>query len=318
MIYPEIQPFNIEWLTVSGGHSIYLEQSGNPDGIPVVYLHGGPGGASSPFVRRMFDPEKYHIVLFDQRGCGQSQPFCQLTDNTTDDLIADIELIRQHLNIKSWLVTGGSWGTTLALLYAQAYPQYVKALLLRGIFLSRQQDYDWLYHPEGGAARLFPDFYQDFIKTIGQPSSTQNLLSQYLELLTSKNELAQMQAARSWCLWETRISKLNPSPQAEQEVADRHICLPMALLEAHYFANDSFILANQIMSNMDKIADIPATIIHGRYDAVCDVSQAFTLSQAWPASQLYIVPSAGHSFGELPIAQAFVKGAQAFAEFLTE
>lgn len=315
MIYPAIAAYTSEWLDTGDGHQIYVEQSGAENGIPVLYLHGGPGGGSSPLFRSLFDPERYRIIVFDQRGCGQSKPFATYKNNTTDDLLADIELIRDYLNIDKWVVAGGSWGTTLGLLYAQAHPQRVKSLILRGVFLSRQQDFDWLYQPNG-AARLFPEHYQDFIAPIA--GKTDNLFADYWALLTSGNELQQLAAAKAWCLWEARISRLQFDQSKEHEITEKHAALPQALLECHYFLNNSFIADNQILRDIDKIAHIPATIIHGRYDSVCDLSQAYQLSQAWPASQLLIVPAAGHSLGEVKIAHAFVQASSAMADYIEE
>ncbi len=320
MLYPQIKPYHSEYITVANGQQLYVEQSGNPDGYPVVYLHGGPGGASAPLHRSLFDPERYRIILFDQRGCGQSLPFADYTNNTTADLLADMEQIREHLAIDSWTLAGGSWGTTLALLYAQAYPSKVKAILLRGVFLARQQDYQWLYDPSGGAAHLFPDYYQDFIEPLHncQIDSYKDVFAHYWPLLTSDNEIEQLHAARQWCMWEAKVSRLQTSQNVEVSVIEKHNCLPLALLECHYFKNASFIEENQILNNMSSLNDIPATIIHGRYDAVCDVSQAWHLNQAWPNSKLMIVPEAGHSLVDAGIAHGFCQASSAIADYLSE
>ncbi|WP_111978260.1 prolyl aminopeptidase [Algibacillus agarilyticus] len=311
MFYPPIKPFHQEWLPVSDGHEIYIEQSGSLEGIPIIYLHGGPGGGSSALYRSLFDPAKYRIILFDQRGCGQSRPYLSTQANTTHDLINDIEAIRQHLAIDKWFVTGGSWGTTLALLYAQAFAERVKGMILRSVFLARQQDIEWLYYPNGGAACLFPDQYQHFNRLV---KVDENPIEAYWPKLSSHNELEQLNAARQWALWEYRISRINFNANNEADLAEKQNCLPMALLECHYFRHQSFIEENQILLNMDKIAHIPATIIHGRYDAVCDLKQAWSLHQVWSNSHLQIIPEAGHSVAEPGIAKAFCRASKAFID----
>lgn len=320
MLYPDIQPNQIYQLNTDDGHSIYVEESGNPDGYPVIYCHGGPGGSSHPFFRRFFDPNFYRIVLFDQRGCGQSTPSLSLENNTTAHLLNDIELIRQQLNIQKMVLAGGSWGTTLALLYAQKHPEQISAMLLRGIFLARKQDLQWLYEPDG-AARLFPDYYQEFIRAAnladGEPITHQQLAKNYLEQLSSDNQFSQIAAAKHWSNWENRISVLHHLDSREN-TDDIHTNMTMALMECHYFTQGSFIEENQILNNMDKLQNIPATIVHGRYDAVCDVNQAWQLAEKWPNSRLYIVPNSGHSLGEPFMAEAFLNAANKIARFLIE
>lgn len=318
MLYPEINENNKFWLDVGDNHQVYVEESGNPDGIPVVYCHGGPGGASNSLIRQLFDPELYRIISYDQRACGLSKPFLSIENNTTADLISDLEKIRCYLKIEQWVVAGGSWGTTLALLYAQAYPERVSALLLRGIFLGRKQDLAWLYEAQG-AAKLFPDYYQEFIKPISAEHKTASqIIKAYFELLTSDNQIQQLNAAKSWCLWESQISRLHFTPNLKPEATEAHHSLAMALLEAHYFANNCFISENQILDNINKIQHIPATLIHGRYDAVCDLSQAWQLNQAWENSKLLIVPKAGHSLGETAIAHSFCQASKALAVYFQE
>ncbi|WP_143870480.1 prolyl aminopeptidase [Catenovulum sediminis] len=321
MLYPDIKQNHTHWLPTEDGHTLYVEESGNPKGYPVIYCHGGPGGASTPMFRRLFDPEVYRIIIFDQRGCGYSEPFLSLHNNQTDKLIDDIELIRTRLHLKKFLLSGGSWGTTLALLYAQSYPQHVSALLLRGIFLGRQKDLAWLYEPNG-AARLFPDYYRQFCQHINPELNKklchQQIIEQYYELLTSNNEIRKLAAARAWCLWESQIAYLHFTNELEAKSCEAHHALAMALMECHYFRNHCFIEENQILNNIERIQHIPATIIHGRYDAVCDLNQAWELSEIWQNSRLLIVPNAGHSLGEPLIADAFCQAARSMARYLLE
>lgn len=317
-IYPEIKANRQIWLPTTDGHQIYLEESGNQNGYPVIYCHGGPGGASSNQFRRLFDPEYYRIIIFDQRGCGQSKPFLSLNHNTSEHLIEDIELIRQHCQLDKFLLAGGSWGTTLALLYAQQHPQHVSAMLLRGIFLARKQDLAWLYEPQG-AARLFPDYYHEFKKFLSNSAqSSEQIIDEYLAQLTSSNQIKQLTAAKAWCAWESQIAKLHFSHEATEQATQTHHAMAMALLECHYFKNQCFIAENQILNNIDKLESIPATLIHGRYDAVCDLSQAWQLNQAWQSSQLLIVPEAGHSLGEIAIAKACCQASDDFMKYFKE
>lgn len=318
-LYPEINANHSFHLTVSDGHQIYVEQSGNPDGIPVIYCHGGPGGASDPVYRRFFDPEKYRIILFDQRGCGLSTPHCRndinaLWANSSVDLVNDMEKIRVELGIDSWLVTGGSWGSTLALLYALEFPKRVKGLILRGIFLARQQDVDWLFAKDQGASQIFPEYYADFIR--GHDfTTTQELLESYYEQLTGDNDLTQLAAAKQFCAWEGRIAKLKNSSSAV-DISNKE-AIAIACLNSHYFTNNSFIYEHEIISEIDRIRDIPGYIIHGRYDVVCKVEGAFELSRHWQNGRLEIVPEAGHSCLEVGITDALVRASDQMAEFLT-
>ncbi len=317
-IYPEIKPNQKIWLDTPDGHQIYVEESGNSNGYPVIYCHGGPGGASTSQFRRLFDPAFYRIIIFDQRGCGLSKPFLSLENNTTTHLIDDIELIRKHFKLDKMLLAGGSWGTTLALLYARQYPQNVSAMLLRGIFLGRRQDLAWLYEKEG-AARLFPDYYQEFQEFLSDSANThEKIINEYLTHLTGDNQIEQLAAAKAWCAWESQISQLHYSPRQTEEATEAHHALAMALLECHYFKNHCFIEENQIINDIDKIAHIPATIIHGRYDAVCDLNQAWQLTQVWQNSQLFIIPEAGHSLGEIAIAKACCQASNDFVTYFKE
>lgn len=317
-LFPEINCNQTHMVAVSDGHQIYVEESGNPKGIPVVYCHGGPGGGSASFYRRFYDPEKYRIILFDQRGCGQSLPHCgsdinAIWQNTTQNLVADMEVIRQHLNIEKWLIAGGSWGSTLALLYAIANPENVTGLILRGIFLARQQDLDWLFG-SSGAAQIFPEYYQAFIRG-RNTESTNELLTDFYEQLTGDNDLVQLSAAKQFAGWEGRIGQLQPKGPFKHGPNKDEIA--MALINCHYFTNHSFIYESEILSEIDAIKHIPGYIIHGRYDVICKPENAFSLSQHWPNGVLEIVPTAGHACLEPGITDALIRASQQMAEFLT-
>lgn len=317
-LYPEINVNHSFHLKVTEGHELYVEESGNPEGIPLVYCHGGPGGGSDPVFRRFYDPEKYRIILFDQRGCGQSTPHCAkdinaLWGNTSADLVNDMVVIRQHLNIDKWVVAGGSWGSTLALLYALEFPETVSALILRGIFLARQQDVEWLFSEKSGASQVFPEFYHDFIR--GHDfSTTQELLESYYEQLTGDNDLTQLAAAKQFCGWEGRIARLKSSSSVPD--CSNKEAIAAALLNCHYFTNNSFIYEHEIISEIDRIKDIPGYIIHGRYDIVCKPEGAVELSRHWPSGRLEMIPQAGHSCLELGITDALLRASDEVAVFL--
>lgn len=316
VLFPNIAVYQQEWLDVGDGHQLYLEQSGNPDGIAVVYLHGGPGGGSSKNHRRYFDPEKYRIILFDQRGCGRSKPSPSLNHNTSDHLVDDLELIRKHLNISRWLVAGGSWGTTLAILYGIQYPLNVLGFILRGIFLGTSVEYDWLYR-EHGAAGFFPEYYRDFTEQLTE-SKPDSVLNDYYKVLTGDNEIAEIAASKAWCLWEQRLSTIEHHPIDIQHLNNHHQALCMAKISSHYFVNQCFIAEGFILNNVSAIAEIPAVILHGRYDMVCQLRSADQLVQKWSNAQLQILPNAGHSGFELQTIDAFCKAADTMADFINE
>ncbi|WP_432697589.1 prolyl aminopeptidase [Marinobacterium sp. YM272] len=312
-LYPEIQSNQEFYLDVGQGHRIYVEESGNPAGIPVLFIHGGPGGGCSPTHRRFFNPEKYRIILFDQRGCGRSTPHASLDHNTTQALVSDMEQIRRHLGIERWLLFGGSWGSTLSLVYAQTHPQHVCGLILRGIFLCRERDIRWFY--QDGASFIFPDFWQDYIEAIPE-EERHNLLAAFYRRLTSENELSRMAAAKAWSVWEGRCSTLDPNPEIVEHFADPHFALAMARIEAHYFINAAFLTPNQILENPKSLRDIPITIVHGRYDMVCPIEQALALQKAAPHAELHIVRDAGHSAFEPGIIDNLIHATDYFARSL--
>jgi len=303
-LYPPIHENRHFYLRVDDQHEIYIEECGNEDGIPVIFLHGGPGAGCELYHRQLFDPEKYRIILFDQRGCGRSHPHASLVNNTTQDLISDIEKIRNELSIDKWVVAGGSWGSTLALAYAETHPKHVLGLIVRGIFLATPKEVHWFY--QEGASLIFPDYWVDFVQAIPE-SERSNLLEAYHKRLTGDNEIARMGAAKSWSLWEARTATLQPSSSILEHFTDPRNALSIACIEAHYFINNAFLEEDQLLNNIDRIANIPGFIIHGRYDMICPMKQAFDLHNCWPASELFIAQSSGHSAGEQGISAALIK-----------
>ena len=304
-MYPIFEPYDSGYFPVSDIHQIYYEQIGKPTGQPVLFLHGGPGGGIFPAARRFFDPLFYRVVMFDQRGAGQSIPYACIEENTTEHLIADIEELRQELGIESWIVFGGSWGSTLALAYAISHPNRVEALVLRGIFLARQKEIEWLYGPDG-AARLFPLQYERFSGFIGTTDTTA-LIQAYYQKMTTGEEYDQLIAAREWDIWETSISQLLPLPEQEDDYADLQSSLAIGRIEAHYFAHNSFFPSdNYLLEGAKKLPQLPTFIVNGRYDVICPSSSALELHRAIPHSELTIIPDAGHSTGEKGIALALL------------
>lgn len=313
ILYPEIKPFRRHQLSVSSEHELYLDEAGNPDGIPILFVHGGPGAGCDASSRRFFDPGTYHIITFDQRGCGRSTPHSSIVDNSTADLIRDMETIREHLGIDRWVLFGGSWGSTLSLLYAQAHPERVQALVLRGVFLCRQRELDWLYRE--GANRVFPDYWAEFVNHI-PAVERDDLVRAYHDRLVGEDELARMSAAKAWSAWEGNCSRLRPSMEAMAKFTKAHNALALARIETHYFLNAGFIAENQILENMERIRDIPGRIIHGRYDMICPLDNALELCNAWPSAELHIVRDAGHSAAEPGIVDALIRATQDIAQLL--
>lgn len=302
-LYPEIEPYHHFRLQVDDLHSLYVEECGNPRGVPVVFLHGGPGAGCEPHHRRYFNPDVYRIVLFDQRGCGRSTPHAELERNTTWDLVDDMERIRQRLDIDQWLLFGGSWGSTLALAYGETHPQRVSGMVLRGIFLARQQDIDWFY--QQGASRLFPDIWEQYLAPIAA-SERQHMVKAYYRELTSENPQTREAAARAWSGWEGMTATLLPNPQVVNHFTELQAALSIARIECHYFVNQSFLDANQLLNNAHRLRGIPGHIIHGRYDVICPLEQAWELHRAWPEAQLRIIADAGHAVVEPGITTALL------------
>jgi len=294
-LYPDIEPYRTGRLRVSEVHDLYFEESGNPAGKPVVFLHGGPGFGSEPKQRRFFDPKAYRIVLFDQRGCGKSSPHASLVDNTTWDLVDDVEKLRAHLGIDRWQVFGGSWGSTLALAYAEAHPTRVTELVLRGIFLIRKQEIDWFY--QRGASALFPDAWEKYLEPIPEEEQG-DLLAAYHRRLTSDDPAVRQRAARAWSVWEGSTSCLVPNQDLIDKTAGDDFSLAFARIECHYFVHGAFLKGRELLANVDKIRGIPAVIVQGRYDVVCPMESAWALHRAWPEADFRVVATAGHSAGE--------------------
>lgn len=302
-LYPAIKPYAQHELIVSKPHVLYVEETGNPEGIPVIVLHPGPGAEADPHLRRFFDPQRYRIILFEQRGCGRSTPHLEVNENNTQLLLDDIDAIRDFLGLSEFVLSGGGWGSLLALLYAQKYPQQIKALLLHQVFLGRQQDIDWFY--KQGASLVYPDYWQEFISQV--PDDMLNNIPQYYaDCLQGSNDLIRMSAAKNWALWQARCSSLQPHLYVIDQYSDPHFALALATLESHYINNHYFIEENQVMNNVNKIRHIPTYIIHGRFDLVSPLDSAWTLHQAIPASNLRIVRDAGHSDRESGIIDAII------------
>jgi proline iminopeptidase len=312
-LYPPIRPFHSAHLRVSTLHEIYYEESGNPTGLPVVFLHGGPGGGTDPSMRQFFDPRRYHIVLFDQRGCGASRPHAELRENTTWDLVGDIEAVRTHLGLAQWLVFGGSWGSTLALAYAQRHPERVRALVLRGIFLLRHSELEWFYQDPLGAASIFPDCWEEYVAPI-PVGERGEMMQAYYRRLTSPDPAVRVAAARSWARWEGATSFLRSNPLYVAKFDRPEYATAFARIEAHYFVHHGFLERDdQLLRDIARIRHIPAVIVQGRYDVVCPLRSAWDLHRAWPEAQLQIVPDAGHSAFEPGITRALIAATDRFA-----
>ena len=313
-LYPDIKPYKTHQIKVDELHVLYVEESGDPDGIPVLFVHGGPGAGCESYHRCFFDPNVYRIILFDQRGSGRSTPHAVLEGNTTQALVADMEIIREKLDINRWVLFGGSWGSTLSLVYAETHNDRVMGLIVRGIFLTRQKEIDWFY--QEGASRIFPDYWQDFIKPIPE-NERDNLLKAYYKRLTGENEIAQMHAAKAWSIWEGRTATLKSNKNVIDHFGSAHTALSLARIECHYFMNDSFLEDNQILNNVDKLQNIPGVIVQGRYDLICPLESAWSLHQHWLNSELKIIVDAGHSATEIGTVDALVSATDEMAQNLT-
>jgi len=311
-LYPEIEPYRTHRLRVDGIHELHIEECGNPDGLPVVFLHGGPGAGVSPYHRRFFDPARYRIVLFDQRGAGKSTPHAELRDNTTWHLVDDIEKIREHFGIERWVVFGGSWGSTLALAYAQAYPERVLGLVLRGIFLGRQDELRWFNETDGGARMIFPERWERYLAYIPE-NERGNMVEAYWQRLDSDDESVRIAAAMAWGNWEGGATTLVHDPDEPGNFEDPHAAVSVARAEAHYFRHHIFLEPDQLLRNVDRIRRIPATIVHGRYDIICPVATAYDLAKAWPEAAFHIV-LAGHSAADPAIVDVLITATDALAD----
>ena len=310
-LFPPIDPFNSDFISVDG-HEIYYEQCGNLNGKPAIFLHGGPGGGGSKTVRQFFDPKIYHIVVFDQRGCGRSKPHALLEKNTTWDLVSDIELIRNKLKINKWLVFGGSWGSTLALAYAQSHPGAVSEMVLRGIFMLRKKELDWFY--QEGASNIFPEAWGDFIGIIDEDKRN-NLMGAYSEIFNGEDKKKSLDAAIAWSRWEAACSSLDYSPERVKSFSSPEFALAFALIENHYFINGGFLEhENQLLDGVDKIRSIPTVIVQGRYDIVCPPTTALELANRWPEASLRMCPFAGHSAFEEEISHELIKATNEFGQ----
>jgi proline iminopeptidase len=301
-LFPEIGPFETGYLPLAGGHVMYWEQVGNPRGQPALFLHGGPGAGAGAMPRRFFDPGYWRTVIFDQRGAGRSRPLGSLVQNTTPDLVADIERLRRHLGIERWLLFGGSWGSTLALAYAEAHPEHVSGCVLRGVFLGRPDEVDWFLY---GLANIFPDAHANFAGFLPE-AERGDLLAAYLARLTDPDPTIHLPAARAWSIYEGSCSTLLPSPETVASFSQDRTALGLARIEAHYFAHGLFLPPEGLLGGMARIGRIPAEIVQGRYDMVCPARTAFDLAAAWPTARLTIIPDAGHSALEPGIRRALV------------
>ncbi|MBC8311544.1 MAG: prolyl aminopeptidase [Candidatus Marinimicrobia bacterium] len=304
-LYPEIEPFNTFDLPVSDLHTIHVEESGNPEGKPVIFLHGGPGGGIEPIYRQYFDPEKWRIIIFDQRGCGKSTPHAELIDNTTWDLVADIEKIREYLHIEKWVVFGGSWGSTLSMSYAIKHPQRCKGLFLRGIFMLRKKEINWFY--QEGASYIYPDAWEYYLAPIPE-SERGDLVAAYYKRLTSSDDAVRIEAAKAWSIWEASTSKLFHSGDYLHHFEDTAVAEAFARIECHYFTNGGFFDTDEwLLENVDKIRHIPTVIVQGRYDVVCPMISAWDLHRKFPEADFHVVQDAGHSMTEEGIAEKLVE-----------
>lgn len=311
-LYFPLEPYNRGMLKVSELHSIYFEECGNPQGKPVVFLHGGPGGGLQTIYRQYFDPNRWRVILFDQRGCGRSTPHAELRENTTWHLVSDIEALRQTLGIDRWTVFGGSWGSTLALAYAQTHPRACQGLILRGVFMLRKKEISWFY--QEGASYIFPDAWEAYLKPI-PVGDRADLVSAYYKRLTSHDPKIRIEAARAWSIWEGSTSKLIPDPALIAETGQDDFAVAFARIECHYFINGGFFERDdQLLRNLGRIRHIPTVIVQGRYDVVCPATSAWDLHRAWPEAELLLIPDAGHSMTEPGIRSALIEATDRFAE----
>jgi len=309
-LYPPIEPYDTGMLAVGDGHVIYYERVGTPGATPAVFLHGGPGGGIAPDHRRLFDPARYDVMLFDQRACGRSTPHASLDANTTWHLVDDIERLRAIMGVDRWLVFGGSWGSTLALAYAEKHPEKVSALILRGIFTATQPEYDWFY--QFGVSEMFPDKYERFQAPI-PPAERGRMMTAYHKLLTSDDPAIQVAAAKAWSIWEGETVTLLPSTDLSAQHDDGHFALAFARIENHYFTHDCWLEPNQLLRDAGRLHGIPGAIVHGRYDMPCPARYAWSLHKAWPEAEFHLIDGAGHAFSEPGILDQLIRATDRFA-----
>ncbi|OQW93710.1 MAG: prolyl aminopeptidase [Beggiatoa sp. IS2] len=311
-LYPPIEPYHQAKLPVSDLHTLYFEQVGNAQGYPVLFLHGGPGGGINAFYRQYFDPQRWRVILFDQRGCGKSTPYAEVRENTTWDLVADIERLRVHLGIEQWTIFGGSWGSTLALAYSETHPHRCNAVILRGVFTLRRKELLWFY--QEGANYLFPEAWEHYLNFI-PPEEQGDLMMAYHRRLFSEDKAIRLAAARAWSLWEASTSKLYLDPELMAKFTDDVFAEAFARIENHYFVNGGFLETDdQLLRNAHKIAHLPGVIVQGRYDVVCPITSAWELHQAWPKAEWVVIPDAGHSISEPGICSALLEATDRFAD----
>ncbi len=310
VLYPEIEPFETGILDVGDGHSVYWERVGSKGGKPAVFLHGGPGGGLSPKHRRLFDPARYEVILFDQRGCGKSTPHAELESNTTWHLVADMERLREKFGFKKWLVFGGSWGSTLALAYSQTHPMRVSELVVRGIYTLSRAELDWYY--QFGVSEMFPEKWERFLEPI--PAGERgNMMTAYRKLLTGSDRKKQIEAARAWSLWEGETITLLPEPQMSDQFGEDDFALAFARIENHYFVHGGWLRERQLLDDAHKLEGIPGVIVHGRYDMPCPARYAWELHKGWPEAEFFLIEGAGHAYSEPGILDRLIYATDKFA-----
>lgn len=309
-LYPEIEPYETGTLDVGDGHTLHYERCGTPGARPAVFLHGGPGGGISPSHRRLFDPARYDVLLFDQRGCGKSMPHAGLEANTTWHLVADIERLRQRFGVERWLVFGGSWGSTLALAYAETHPERVSALVLRGIYTATPAELAWYY--QFGVSEMFPDKWAGFVAPIPE-TERGDMIQAYRRILTGDDPVAQLEAAKAWTIWEGETITLLPDPALTEAFRDGHFALAFARIENHFFAHDAWLEDGQLLRDANRLTGIPGTIVHGRYDMPCPARYAFALHAAWPEAEFHLIEGAGHAYSEPGILDRLIRATDRFA-----
>jgi len=308
--YPPIEPYETSSLDVGGGHTIHYERVGKPGGKPAVFLHGGPGGGISPAHRRLFDPERYDVLLFDQRGCGRSEPHASLEENTTWHLVADIERLREHIGVEKWLVLGGSWGSTLGLAYAETHTDRVSELILRGVYTVTKAEIDWYY--QFGVSEIFPDKWELFQAPIPK-EERHDMVAAYRRRLIGDDPVVQLEAAKAWTIWEGETITLLPDPELSAPFRDGHYALAFARLENHYFSHGVWLEEGQLLANAGRLKGIPGVIVHGRYDMPCPVRYAYGLHKAWPDAEFHLIEGAGHAFTEPGILDRLIRATDQFA-----